>query len=317
MPILITGGTGFVGKYLIQLLLQRGDSVAVLSSFRSSDQQPAAHYYEADVRHRDRVQEIVREVNPTQIYHLAGITAVDASWANPRLTYEVNFWGAYNVFEAAMHLSSPPAILNVSTSQVYARSSEKLTESSPVAPDNPYSASKSMAELLRVEFQHYSTGGIVTARPFNHSGPGQTANFVLSSMAKQFAEIELGLRPPQLSLGNIEIKRDFTDVRDVVEAYALLLEKRHAGEIYNVCAGSAVRLSEIIKMFEAAADQQIVVEVDPKKVRSNEPESICGAPEKIRAATGWSPKIPLEKTISDLLDYWKSKLQGERERNPT
>lgn len=311
LPILITGGTGFVGKYLIQLLIRRGNSVAVLSSSPSSNQESGVHYYEADVRNRDRVREIVREVNPKQIYHLAGITAVDASWANPRLTYEVNFWGAYNVFEAAMRLSSPPPILNVSTSQVYARSSEKLTESSPIAPDNPYSASKSMAELLRVEFQHYSTGGIVTARPFNHSGPGQTANFVLSSMAKQFVEIELGLRPPQLSLGNIEIKRDFTDVRDVVEAYALLLEKGNPGEIYNVCSGSAVRLSEIIKMFEAAANQQIEVEVDPNKVRANEPKNVCGNPEKISSETGWSPKIPLEKTIPDLLDYWRSKLREE------
>ncbi|MFI5070113.1 MAG: GDP-mannose 4,6-dehydratase [Terriglobales bacterium] len=309
LPILITGGTGFVGKHLIQLLVQRGDSVAVLSSSLSSGQQSGVRYYEADVRDRDRVREIVREVNPTQLFHLAGITAVDASWANPRLTYEVNVWGAYNVFEAAMHLSSPPAILNVSTSQVYARSSEKLSESSPVAPDNPYSASKAMAELLRIEFKNCSTGRIVTARPFNHSGPGQAPNFVLSSMAKQFAEIELGLRPAKLSLGNIEIKRDFTDARNVVEAYALLLEKGNTGEIYNVCSGSAVGLSEIIKMFEAAANQPIEVEVDPSKVRPNEPRNICGNPDKITSETGWSPKIPLQKTVSDLLDYWKSKLR--------
>jgi GDP-4-dehydro-6-deoxy-D-mannose reductase len=128
-------------------------------------------------------------------------------------------------------------------------------------------------------------------------------------MAKQFAEIELGLRPAKLSLGNIEIKRDFTDARNVVEAYALLLEKGNTGEIYNVCSGSAVGLSEIIKMFEAAANQPIEVEVDPSKVRPNEPRNICGNPDKITSETGWSPKIPLQKTVSDLLDYWKSKLR--------
>lgn len=309
MPILITGGTGFVGKHLIQLLVRRGDSVAVLSSSLSSSQQSGVRYYEADVRDRDRVREIVREVNPTQIFHLAGITAVDASWANPRLTYEVNVWGAYNVFEAAMRLPSPATILNVSTSHVYARSSEKLSEGSPLDPDNPYSASKAMAELLRIEFKNCSPGGIVTARPFNHSGPGQAPNFVLSSMAKQFAEIERRLRPAKLSLGNIEIKRDFTDVRDVVDAYATLLEKGNTGEIYNVCSGSAVGLSEIIEMFEVAANQKIEVELDPHKVRPNEPKNICGNPAKIRSETGWSQKIPLQKTIADLLGYWKSKLR--------
>ncbi|MGH9529442.1 MAG: GDP-mannose 4,6-dehydratase [Terriglobales bacterium] len=311
MPILITGGTGFVGNYLVQLLTQRGHSIAIISSGIVSQEEPGVQYYEADVRDRDRVQGIVKEVNPAQVYHLAGVTAVDASWANPRMTYEVNFWGACNAFEAAMRLASPPIILNVSTSQVYAQSTEKLSESSPLAPDNPYSTSKAMAELLRIEFKNCSAGGIVTARPFNHSGPGQTPNFVLPSMAKQFAEIELGLRPPKLILGNTRVKRDFTDVRDVVEAYALLLDQGRVGETYNVCSGTSVRLSEIIKMFEAASGTEVEVEVDVSKIRPNETVDICGDPGKI-SEIGWSPKIPLQKTIADLLDYWRSVLREAR-----
>ncbi len=317
MPILITGGTGFVGKYLIQLLTQRGNSVAVLSSGLPSRPEPGVHYYEADVRDRDRVEAVVKEVNPSQVYHLAGITAIGASWANPRVTYEVNFWGACNVFEAAMGLASSARILNVSTSQVYARSAEKLSENSPLAPDSPYSASKAMAELLRIEFQDCKTDGIITARPFNHTGPGQAPNFVLPSMAKQFVEIEIGLRPPKLSLGNVEIKRDFSDVRDVVEAYALLMEKGRIGEIYNVCSGSTVPLSDIIKMFEAACGREVEVHADPDKIRPNEVDEICGNPGKICSETGWSTAIPLKKTIADLLDYWRSILANETRKLPS
>ena len=311
-PILITGGTGFVGKHLIQFLTQQGASIAVLSSGGSPIQESGAQYYEADVRNRERVQAIVGEVKPAKVYHLAGIATANVSWTNPRLTYEVNVWGAYNVFEAAMGLPSPATILNVSSSQVYAPSPEKLTEKSLIAPDSPYSASKAMAELLRTEFRNQTSGGVITARPFNHTGPGQTPNFVLPSMAKQFAEIELGVRPPKLSLGNVGIKRDFSDVLDVVEAYVLLAEKGRPGEIYNVCSGSAIRLSDIIKMFEDASNLKVEVEIDPGKVRADEAAEICGDPGKIQSETGWSPKIPLRETICDLLNYWRLALREEQ-----
>ena len=150
-----------------------------------------------------------------------------------------------------MSLPSPPRILNVSTSQVYACSSRPLREDSLIRPDNPYAASKAMAELLMVAYQRNEAGGIVTARAFNHTGPGQPPSFVLPSIAKQFAEIEAGLQPPKLTVGNIEVERDFTDIRDVVRAYCMLLDRGRTGEIYNVCSGSAVRLADIIQMFQS------------------------------------------------------------------
>ena len=231
--VLITGGTGFVGTHLIQSLAAKTSKIFVLASGVDAPHQPEVTHYQVDIRNWNEVNSVVQEANPNRIYHLAGISSVDISWSNPRLTFEVNVLGACNVLEAAMRLPSPPSILNVSTSQVYGSSGGILTEASPINPDNPYSASKAMAELLLVQYRKCLHGGIVSVRPFNHTGPGQSPNFVLPSIAKQFAEIEAGLRPPKLAVGGIDVKRDFTDVRDVIQAYIALLDKGTAGEVYN------------------------------------------------------------------------------------
>jgi GDP-4-dehydro-6-deoxy-D-mannose reductase len=306
--ILITGGTGFVGTHLIQFLKSYTSHIAVLApADNSRPQHDLVEYYEVDIRDRGAVRSVVHEVKPTQIYHLAAVSAVDDSWSNPQLTYEVNVFGANNLFKAAMSLPSPPRILNVSTAQVYATSSQPMSEDSLVQPNNPYAASKAMAELLVVEYQKYAAGGIITARAFNHTGAGQPPTFVLPSIAKQFAEIESGLQPPKLTVGNIEVKRDFTDVRDVVRAYCMLLDKGRPGEIYNVCCGSAIRLADIIQMFESVSGTKITIETDAARVRCNDVPQICGDPKKIRKVTGWYPQISLPKTVADLLDYWRSR----------
>jgi len=311
LRILVTGGTGFVGGHLIRFLKSQDSQIFVLASGnRHIPNAPGIQYHAVDIRDGERVHSVVRDVNPEQIYHLAGITAVDLSWTHPRLTYEVNVFGAQNLFDAAMNLPVPPKILNISTSQVYASASESLTEDSPLRPNNPYAASKAMAELLVAQYQDRAGGGIITARPFNHTGPGQSPNFVLSSIAKQFAEIESGLRPPQLKLGNVDVGRDFTDVRDVVRAYSMLLEKGKASEVYNVCSGSAVLLSDIIKVFQAVSGTEVTIEIDPEKVRPNDAAEIYGDPRKLQAAIGWDREIPLEKTVEDTLNYWRSQCRS-------
>jgi len=308
--ILITGGTGFVGTHLIQLLRSWTSKIFVLASgAKASSREQEVEHYRFDIRDRDAVNSVVREVSPSQVYHLAGISSPNISWSNPRLTFEVNVLGAYNIFEAAMSLPSPPRVLNVSTSQVYASSGGILTETSPVNPDNPYAASKAMAELLLVQYRKCIRGGIITVRSFNHTGPRQPPNFVLPSIAKQFAEIEAGVRPPRLTVGDINVRRDFTDVRDVVQAYIALLHKGRAGEVYNVCSGRAVRLADIIGKFQAISGKAVEIEIDPARVRSNEVAEIVGDSSKIRNETGWSPTIPLEKTARDLLDYWREKVK--------
>ena len=308
--ILITGGTGFVGTHLVQFLKSNTSHIAVLASGGKSKPQAGVSYHEVDISERDAVRSVVQEVKPDRIYHLAAISSVDESWSNPRLTFEVNVLGTRNLFDAAMSLPSPPRILNISTSQVYAPSSLPLTEESQIQPNNPYAASKAMAELLVVEYQRHRAGGIITTRSFNHTGPGQPPNFVLPSIAKQFVEFELGLRPPILNVGNVEVQRDFTDIRDVIRAYSILLEKGKPGEVYNVCSGSAVRLADIIRMFESAAKRKVTLATEESRVRSNDVSLICGDPKKIRETTGWQPQIPLAKTIADLLGYWRSQLSS-------
>jgi len=308
--ILITGGSGFVGAYLTESLKPCASKMVVLASGDIEPwREPGIEYLRFDIRWRDKVHSIVHEFSPDQIYHLAGISAVDLSWDNPRHTFEVNVLGTYNVFEAAMSLPSPPMILNVSTAQVYANSEDILTETSPVRPDNPYAASKAMAEMLPVQYRKRSRGGIITARSFNHTGPRQPPTFVLPSIAKQFAEMEAGLRPPQLMVGNIDIKRDFTDVRDVIRAYIALLNKGRAGEVYNVCSGCAVRLRDVISKFQAISGTAVNIETDPARIRSNDVPQVFGDPTKIRSETDWRPEIPLETTIRDLLDYWREEIK--------
>jgi GDP-4-dehydro-6-deoxy-D-mannose reductase len=253
----------------------------------------------------------MREFNPDLVYHLAAVSAVGPSWSNPRLTFEVNVLGSFNIFEAAMNLPSPPRILNVSTSQIYARSSGPLSENSPLNPENPYAASKAMTELLMVQYRNCVNGGIITARSFNHTGPGQLPTFVLSSIAKQLAAIELGLASPTLKVGNTAVTRDFTDVRDVVNAYGLLLEKGTTGEVYNVCSGRPVLLADVIKKFQMNCRASITVEVDQDRVRPSDAAKMVGDPTKIHTATGWVPDIPLETTIRDLQEYWRGRVSRE------
>jgi GDP-4-dehydro-6-deoxy-D-mannose reductase len=266
-------------------------------------------YYELDIRREDDVRSAVRQIGPSEIYHLAGVSAVDLSWANSRLTFEVNVIGTYNLLEAAMGLASPPRILNISTAQVYARSDAPLTESSPVGPGNPYAASKAIAEMLEVSFRKTSTGGVITARSFNHTGPGQLPTFVLPAFAKQFAEIEAGIRPPLLAVGNIDVERDFTDVRDVVSAYSALLRKGRTGQVYNVCSGIGILLSDVIKQFQALCKTVVTIETDPTRVRTDDIHRICGDSTKIRNEIGWNIRIPMSEIVRDLLDYWREKVR--------
>jgi len=283
----------------------------IIASETPSSPEAGVEYYELDIRNAGDVQSAIRQIKPNEVYHLAGISAVGLAWANPRLTFEVNVEGTYNVLEATTGLPSPPRILNVSTAQVYAASNAPLSESSPLAPANPYAASKAMAELLEVSFRKACAGGIITARSFNHTGPGQLTSFVLPSFAQQFAEIEAGMRPPKLAVGNIEVERDFTDVRDVVRAYSELLSKGRPGQVYNVCSGAATLLSDVVKQFQALCRTVVTVETDPACLRAGDISRIVGDPSKIKKEIGWDIRIPLSQTLRDLLDYWQGKTKSQ------
>ena len=309
--ILITGGTGFVGSHLVHFLSSFQAKLIVLSSDDVKTQQPGVDYYKVDVRKLDDVCAVVRDAFPDQIYHLAAISSVPASWKDPRLTFDVNVIGSYNVLDAAMRLSHTPRILNVSTSQVYAPSDAALLETSPVGPDNPYAASKAMAELLTIQYRESKKGGVITARAFNHTGPGQVTSFALPSFARQLAEMEASLRPPLLKVGNLNVKRDFTDVRDVVVAYCELLEKGTVGEIYNVCSGRAVLLADLVKGLQRNCGVEVKIEIDPARLRPAEVPQIVGDAGKLHRITGWLPKISLERTLNELLVYWRNEIKRD------
>jgi GDP-4-dehydro-6-deoxy-D-mannose reductase len=313
LRILITGGTGFVGTHLIRFLRSTDAQLFVVShrdpDVASSECQGSdIEYRKADIRNDKEVQSILWTVKPDHIYHLASISSVPDSWRDPRYTFEVNVRGTYNLFEAAMGLDSPPIILNVSTSQVYASSNSTLTEDSPLHPDNPYAASKAMAELLKVQYRKSGAGGIITARAFNHSGPGQLPSFVLSSFAKQLAEMERELCPPVLKVGNIDVTRDFMDVRDVVRAYGGLLRKGVIGEIYNVCSGRGYVLADLVNELVKICLVPVEIEIDPARFRASELPRVVGNAERIHRATGWKPEVPMQETLKDLLVYWRNRI---------
>lgn len=312
MRILITGGTGFVGSHLLgQLLKQSGSQFAILAVDEPAVREPGVDYHRLDILDAEAVRAIVRQFQPDHIYHLAGVATMDGASRQPSLAYEVSVLGTHNLLDAAMNGPRPPRILYVSTSHVYGRSSRKLTEESPLGPANPYAASKAMAELLAFQYRGRDKGGVITVRSFSHTGPGQTPDYVFPNIAKQFAEIEAGLRPPKLILGNLNSKRDFSDIRDAVRAYCMVLEQARAGEVYNVCSGTAVALADIVEMFRALSNTKVEIVQDPSRVRSDEIPEICGDATKIHADTGWKPEISLEQTIKDLLDYWRLKCRSQ------
>jgi GDP-4-dehydro-6-deoxy-D-mannose reductase len=302
---LISGGTGFVGPYLCRHLLEHGDEVAVISVNRGSLPGSVA-FFQEDIRDPTAVQRVFNEVRPEAVYHLAAISTIGAARKNLRLLFEINVGGTYNLFEAASNLASPLRILNVSSAQVYGGGAGCLDENSRIAPANPYAASKAMAELVATQFGDVANIDCITVRPFNHSGPGQGPDFVLSSFARQVAEIEAGIKSPLLLVGDLEVERDFLDVRDVVRAYRLLIERGSRGAVYNLGTGDAHSIEAILGTFRSLSRVAFDVKVDPERVRPKQPRRICGSSAKLIADTGWHPVVPLQDTLRDLLKYWRA-----------
>jgi GDP-4-dehydro-6-deoxy-D-mannose reductase len=306
---LISGGTGFVGVHLCEFLLTRGDEVAVFSKDKPFRIPPEVRCSYCDIRDPDEVRTIFLDFRPDAVYHLAAISRLGTARQNPRLAFEVNVLGTYNVFEAASRLPNPVRLLNVSTAQVYRQDGSTIDEDSAVSPANAYAASKAMAEWVPRLCVDSAAVDYVTVRPFNHSGPGQTDDFVLSSFARQIADMEAGTRSCVLAVGDLDVERDFLDVRDVVRAYRLLIERGHRGEVYNLSSGRTYRISEIVDMFRRLSSVAFEVRVDPGRVRKQQPLRSDCSPAKLTADTGFQATIPLETTLHDLLDYWRTALR--------
>jgi GDP-4-dehydro-6-deoxy-D-mannose reductase len=290
--ILVTGSSGFVGGWLTQHLIASGDEVVPLG-------------VDVDVRDRGAVIAVVAEAAPDAICHLAGQASVQASWADPVTTYQVNTLGAVNVLDAASACSRRPRVLLISTSEVYGRVTPvdlPVREDQRFAPVSPYAASKAASELVGVQAGLGTGLEVVRVRPFNHTGPGQRPDFVVPALAEQVAAA-VGSGARALLTGNLDPRRDLTDVRDVVRAYRDLLESGTPGEVYNVCRGESISIREIATGLLAAAGVDLAITVDPARARPVDLPELRGDPSRIHAATGWEPKIPFETTLADVLSY--------------
>lgn len=265
--------------------------------------------HEVDVTDATAVSDLFAQSGPDAVYHLAAMTHVGHSWSDPRKVFEVNSIGTLNVLEAARSCSRAPRVLVTSSAEVYGSVSVKdlpISETAPLAPVSPYGASKVAAEFLAVQ-AHLGHGlEAVRVRPFNHVGPGQAPSFVVAALASHIVEARRS-GSKEVPVGNLSARRDLTDVRDVVRAYRLLIERGLVGEVYNVCSGRDVSIEEIARMLLDLAGVDVELVVDPELVRPVDVPVLRGDPSKLRAATGWQPEIELSKTLRDILDDWDAK----------
>ncbi|MBZ5511350.1 MAG: GDP-mannose 4,6-dehydratase [Acidobacteriia bacterium] len=306
MRALITGGTGFAGGYLSEFLLAQGWSVTAVSNIRDSAGPPGVNVVTADVSNAEAIARVIHEVQPDHVYHLAAISSVPDSWRDPQLTLTVNVWGTYNVFRACEHLAQPVRILYVSTAHVYSTGCPTpIREDWPVRPATPYASSKAMGEIAALQFVAHGSH-IVIARPFNHSGPRQTPDFVLPALTRQVAEIQAGLRPPVVEAGDLNVRRDLLDVRDAVRAYYCLLADGVPGEAYNVCSGFPCLLTDVVDALKNMAGVNFDLALKQGLGHSGQPSTVVGDFAKIQKQTRWCPTIPLERTLRDLLEYWRT-----------
>ena len=256
----------------------------------------------------ERIKELLEEVRPDYIFHLAAQSSVGLSWKNPGLTVDVNIKGSLNVLDAIRDLDYQPRVLLIGSGEEYGYVKPEevpIPEDNVLRPGNVYAATKACQNMLGKIYSQAYGMDVMMVRAFNHVGPSQAPLFVVADFCKQAAEIEKGLRDPVIHVGNLSARRDFSDVRDVVRAYTLLMEHGAAGETYNVGSGKAIAIREILDMILAQAKVPIEVQVDQARLRPVDVPVIEADVSKLEACTGWKREIPLEQTIGETLEYWR------------
>jgi len=293
--VFVTGARGFVGGHLVPRLRDAGFEVTATD-------------LDLDVTDRAAVEGRLRLARPDAIVHLAAQSSVAASAVDPESTHRINVGGARSVLEGALRCGSRPRVLLIGSADQYGSASpgaRPFREDSPLAPASAYARSKVEAERLGTAFADRGLE-VVRIRAFGHSGPGQSDTFALSSFARQTAEIEAGRREPVLRVGNLDSVRDFLDVDDVVEAYVRLLDPDVAADIYNVASGVGTPLRDLLDALLDLANQRPLVECDPERVRPADYR--VGDASRLRAATGWTPRVPIERMLERLLEDWRRKI---------
>lgn len=304
--LFLTGHEGFVGQTLRSLFTAPGSRVRDVEVVL-----PAARY---DLRDPASLERALPADALDCVIHLAAQSFVPESFRDPRRTYDVNFLGTLNLFQALKNRGFAGRVLYVSSAEVYGQvdpGEMPIDERRAPRPRSPYGVSKVAAEALCGQWRETEGLDVVVARPFNHIGPGQTDRFVVASFTRQVAEIKLGQRPPVIEIGDVEVTRDFTDARDVVEAYLLLLERGAAGEIYNICSGREVWIRDLLPTLFELAGVEAKIAQDPARLRPAEQKRLLGSYEKLHRCTGWAPTTELRTSLADALGWWERKLARE------
>ncbi len=310
MKALIIGGGGFVGPYLVRHLANDlGFEVTVTKTEKEVLNIQDAAIENLDILEIEQIVSLLQKIRPDYIFHLAAQSSVSVSWKNPGLTIDVNIKGSVNVLDAIRQLDYKPRVLLIGSGEEYGHIKEgecPIAEDNTLRPGNIYAATKSCQNMIGRIYSDAYDLDIMMVRAFNHIGPNQMPLFVVADFCKQVAEIEKGLREPVIYVGNLSAKRDFTDVRDVVRAYGLLVQKGEKGETYNVGRGNALSIREILDKILALSTVNIEVKVDPDKLRPVDVPIIEPDVTKINKATGWKPEISLDTTLRETLEFWRN-----------
>lgn len=304
--ILVTGATGFAGSHLLDRLPRDTPLTAwARPRGRAPQPRPGVEWQAVDLLDRRAVARAIAALTPTIVYHLAGAPHVGSSFGNPAQPLAINAVATHYLLDALETHAPAARIVVVTSAMIYRPSRDPLTETSPTVPSSPYGLSK----LAQDRLASLAAGGGLDARiarPFNHTGPRQDASFAIPGFAEQIARIEAGLAEPLLRVGNLDAERDITDVRDVVDGYVTIAARGEAGAACNVCSGRAWRIGDLLEMMLARAKRPIRVEVDQARLRPIELPRLVGDNTRLRAL-GWSPRIPIDTTLDDVLEYWRGR----------
>lgn len=320
MKVLITGITGFAGSHLADYILAEHSGVEVFGIMRWRSRRENIEHIadkirliECDLRDLSSTKDVIGEVRPEKIFHLAAQSFVPTSWNAPAESLTTNILGQLNVFEACRSLGINPWIQLACSSEEYGLvhpDEVPIKETNPLRPLSPYAVSKVGQDYLGYQYAQSYKMNIVRTRGFNHTGPRRGDVFVDSNFACQIVRIEKGLAEPVIYVGNLDAIRDFTDVRDMVRGYWLSTERCEPGEVYNICSGRGIVIRDMLDMLLTMAKVKVELRTDPKRLRPSDVEILQGDYSKFHKATGWEPKYKLEDTLADLMSYWRQRFNA-------